>query len=131
LNKNKADKLITRFLETVGEEETELVRSPDGTDVIATKAESLARIIWKRALGYTETLTGAGGKLQEKIHSPNTAMMHIIFERIEGKVQGDKVVAGENMTVADRIGEQGKKAINEVTDAGLESSVGNSSDDKG
>ena len=120
MNKNKADKLITQFLEVVGEEETELVRRSDGEDHIATKAEALARLIWKKALGYTETITGAGGKLQEKAHSPNTAMMHIIFERIEGKVQGDKESPRENMTVADRIGEQGKKAINEVTDAGID-----------
>jgi len=120
LNKNKVDKLITQFLASVGEEETELVRCPDGTDVMATKAESLARIIWKRALGYTEMVTLKQGGIVEKVHSPNTAMMHIIFERIEGKVQGDKESPRENMTVADRIGEQGKKAINEVTDAGID-----------
>ena len=48
--KTKAGKLLTRFLEEIAEERTELGEG----DTLITKAEALARIIWSRALGYRE-----------------------------------------------------------------------------
>ena len=110
--KSKAGKLLTRFLETIAEEETELIIDPKtGEDRIATKAEKLARIIWRDALGYTERDIKND---VDVIHAPNQHRMNMIFERMEGRAP----VAGEDtkgkITAAERVSELGKSRISKA-----------------
>jgi len=108
--KTKAGKLLTRYLEIIAEEKTEMIKGADGEDRMATKAEALARLIWKRALGYTEQDVKAGG-LVDIVHQPEQSKIGIIFDRIEGKAP----MAGEDtkgkITAAEKVSEVGKKRI--------------------
>lgn len=110
--KSKAGKLLSRFLETIAEEKTELVKDPKtGEDRIATKAEALARMIWRDALGWTERDTKNEIDI---VHLPNQNRIATVFNRIEGKAP----VAGEDtadkLTAADRVTEVGKSRIAEA-----------------
>jgi len=107
--KTKAGKILTRYLELIAEEKTETVKDPmTGEDRMATKAEALARLIFKRALGYTELDVKSGADI---VHQPEQSKIGIIFDRIEGKAP----MAGEDtqgkITAAERVSEVGKKRI--------------------
>lgn len=106
--KSRAGKLLTRFLEVIAEEETECIQDADGENKMVTKAEALARIIWKRALGYTEHDVKNDIDI---VHQPEQSKISTIFDRIEGKAP----VAGEDtkdkITAAARVTELGKKRI--------------------
>ena len=56
--RTKAGRLLSAFIRQIAEEQTEMVKDPEtGEDRMASKAEALARLIWKKALGYTEQRT--------------------------------------------------------------------------
>ncbi len=102
--KTKAGKLLTQFLETIAEEKTELGEN----DELITKAEALARLIWKRALGYKELDVKTN---TDRYYPPEHSKIGLIFERIEGKAP----MAGEDKTkktpLSARVSEVGKKNI--------------------
>jgi len=106
--KTKAGKVLTRYLEIISEEKTEMIKGADGVDRLATKAEALARIIWKRALGYKELDVKTNTDI---IHQPEQSKIGIIFDRMEGKAP----MAGEDtkgkITAAEKVTEVGKKRI--------------------
>ena len=55
----------------------------DGTPV--TRAEKLAELIWKYALGWTESVRDEEGRIVQKVHAPVAWAMQYMFERLEGK----------------------------------------------
>jgi len=109
--KTKAGKILTRYLEVIAEEKTEMIQGADGKDFMATKAEALARIIWRRALGYTELNVKDGVDI---VHQPEQSKIGLIFDRMEGKAP----VAGEDtknkITAADKVSEIGKSRISKA-----------------
>jgi len=112
--KGKATKLLSKFIEEIAGEKTEL-EIVDGEDKIITKAEALSRLIWKSALGYKEQQLD-GVKLKEINHIPSLPHQQIILERMEGKilaeVKPDKL---EDKTV-DRVSEEIAKRINKINE---------------
>jgi len=112
--KVRAGQLLSRFLKEIANEKTELVRDPEtGEDRLATKAEALARLIWQMALGWREAVKTKKGVMEEIIHHPDKAMIHMIFDRLEGRipyttVSGDK----KKIPVSQRMSEESKKRIN-------------------
>jgi len=112
--KTKAGQLLSGFLRQIAEEKTELIQK-DGEDTIASKAEALARLMWKLALGYTEILpTYKDGQLvghSEIIHAPDRYMMDLVFNRIEGRAPVAIKEGGDKITVSERVSEEGKKRI--------------------
>lgn len=116
--RTRAGKLLTSFIRQIAEEETELVTDPkSGEDRMATKAEALARKIWKRALGWTEIQITNGEPIDIN-HHPDKYLMSLLFDRIEGRAPATIGEGDENITVTERISEQGVKRINEVADGG-------------
>jgi len=110
--KIKAGKLLTTFLKEISNESTELVIDPaTGEDKIVTKAEALAREIWKRALGYTSSEV-KGSVLKETVHIPDKSMMVLIFDRLEGKVPILTGVGKKGVTAAERISVENTKRLN-------------------
>ena len=112
--KTKAGQLLSHFLRQIAEESTELIK--DGSeDRMATKAEALARQMWKDALGYKEIEpVYRGGELmgnKEVTHHPNRAMMELVFNRIEGRAPFAIQEGDEKITVTERVSEEGKKRI--------------------
>jgi len=105
--KIKAGMLLSKFLRNIAEEETELVVDPEDGDRMATKAEALARKMWKIALGYEET-TDSGTVVK---HSPDRAMMSLIYTRLEGRAPASVVDPNHNLTAAGKVSEQVKHNI--------------------
>jgi len=114
--RTRAGKLLSSFIRQIAEEKTEfIIDHPDNVeDKMVTKAEALARLIWKRALGYTEMKPNKDGTLSEYIYSPDKGCMSLIFDRMEGKAPAALDEGDEKLTVAERVSEQGRKRINEV-----------------
>lgn len=113
--KTRAGQLLSAFLRQIAEEPTELIKD-GGEDRIATKAEALARQMWKDALGYREIVPviDKDGKTigsNEVIHAPNRAMMELVFNRIEGRAPIAVQEGDEKITVTERVSEEGKKRI--------------------
>ena len=115
--KTKAGQLLSHFLRQIAEERTELIKD-SGEDRIATKAEALARQMWKDALGYKELEpVYRNGELKghkEVVHHPNRAMMELVFNRIEGRAPLAIQEGDDKITVTERVSEEGKKRISKA-----------------
>lgn len=57
----------------------------DPEDGAVTKGEQLARLIWKKALGYTETTVDEEGNEKKVWHKPESWAIQFLYERMEGK----------------------------------------------
>lgn len=109
----KAKRLVTYFLQEIANEETETVHI-EGEDRMVTKAEALARFIWKASLGYSEErVTSEGVKTIEA--RPDKGMIAVLLDRTEGKAGPAIGVGKEKKTVADKVSEQG---VDRITKAG-------------
>lgn len=114
--KKKAGKILSDAINKIALEETELVRNTDGEDMLVNKAEALARLIWKSALGYTvKTIEGVTS--EEIIHPPSLAHQNILLDRIGGKVAPAEPIKNEKKsTLADKLSEEAAKRINKVNE---------------
>ena len=113
--RTRAGKLLSAFVRQIAEEKTEMVVDPDsGEDRMATKAEALARLIWRKALGWTEQRIENGVPI-DYYHHPDKSLMGLLFDRIEGKAPLTIGEGDEKITVAERVSEQGVKRINEIS----------------
>lgn len=81
--KIQAGKILSGFITVIASEKTEMV-TVDGADDIVTKAEALARLTWKSALGFKEKVLN-GVVYEDIIHPPSLAHQQIVWERMEGK----------------------------------------------
>lgn len=100
-------KELTKHLRTLAMEAETL--SDDGT--LITKAEALARALWKKALGFTETVVRDKGP-EEVIHTPEAWAIQLIYERLEGKVANAAVDDGGKISAAERVSELSRNRIN-------------------
>jgi hypothetical protein len=107
-----ANRLVSKYISEIAKEETELIVA--GDEHMGTKAEALARIIWKNALGFTELDIKTNTDI---IHPPSLSYMKILLERMEGKVQ-DVSAARSKKSVADRVAETTKKELNSIAEGG-------------
>jgi len=112
----KAGQLLSQFIRSIALEETELIKDDNNEDKMATKAEALARLMWKKALGYTEQKI-IDGELIDNIYPPDRTMMAMIFDRMEGRAPLMNPEKKDRRTIADKVSEQGKKRINKLADA--------------
>jgi hypothetical protein len=76
-----------------------------------TKAQALAKVIWERALGWTEILDAGA----EKKHPPEPWAISLIYDRTEGRCPTALDVGSNKGTVADRVSDLGRTKINDLT----------------
>ena len=108
----KAGLILTGIIRDIAEEPTEFLKGKDGSeDRMVTKAEALARMIWLRALGYTEKKVNGKGDDVEVTHAPDRVYVGMILDRMEGRVPQSLVEGDEKLTAADKVSEQGKSRI--------------------
>lgn len=118
--KTAAGLILSKFLRQIAAEMTELEKNSDGEDVIVSKAEALARRMWKIALGFTETEVRTGGKRVEVIHSPDRGLMALLLDRLEGRAPlmfSDT----SKKNISDKVDDQAKSRIEkagELNDSG-------------
>lgn len=80
-------KALSEWLEKIGAENCpEASAGADGTIKTQSNDEALARLLWKQALGYIETITTPEGQVAgQRAHAPDRNSQQIILERREGK----------------------------------------------
>lgn len=88
-------------------------------DGAITKGEALARLLIKKALGYTEEKVDEEGKLTKVEHRPEAWAIQMIYNRVEGKEpqalsQDDE---GRRVKAADQVRDLAKSRLNELAAA--------------
>ena len=118
-NSSTAGKLLSRYIRIIAEEESEVI-FVEGEDRMATKAEAMARKMWKIALGWTETvIPGDGAMPYEVEHAPDQKMMALLYDRMEGRAQAATEDDASRPSAAAKVTEQSKSRIaqaGELTD---------------
>jgi len=109
-DKARAGKLLSGHLRMIAQEETEFVAGPDG-DKMATKAESLARLMFKIALGYEEVDVKTG---KNKVIKPSAGMIALIFDRMEGRAPAANENLDKSRTVPNKVSDENKKILNDL-----------------
>lgn len=113
-DKSRAGRLLSEYLRRIAQEETEFLKLPDG-DRIGTKAESLARLMWKMALGFT-TIDKKTEK--EIIHFPDRGMIALIWDRMEGRATPVNDNLGKRRALPKKVSDENKKRMNELATGG-------------
>ena len=109
-SKARAGRLLSKFIRQIAEE-TEFVQG-EGVedDRMVSRAEMLARKMWRIAEGYTEVVVTEEGS-KDVVHLPDQKMMAILMDRIEGRcgtTQDDEVL---RPTTSSKVSDMGKKRI--------------------
>jgi len=117
-----AGKLLSKFIREIAEEihDNPLVKAIGEEAVMVTKAEALARYMWKAALGYSEDmdmLDKQGKKIgiRPEFHRPDKTFIGMIWDRMEGRAAMIDAKGGsDKASLADRVSEQGKKRLSQI-----------------
>jgi hypothetical protein len=80
---------------------------------IITKAEAMADLLWKYALGWEEPDPDDPDKRIK--HKPQQWAMTMIYDRLEGKAANAMEDTNSVMTAADKVGEMAKNQVNALT----------------
>lgn len=122
-----AGKLLSKFIREIAEEihDNPLVKAIGEEAVMVTKAEALARYMWKAALGYSEdvdVLDKQGKKtgIRPEFHRPDKTFIGMIWDRMEGRAAMIDAKAGsDKASLADKVSEQGKKRLSQIAKSSL------------
>lgn len=109
--------IFTDFLRQMADEKTEFVELPGedggkGELGIRTKAEALARYVWKCALGWKELKDNG----EEVIHEPDKGAINLLFDRLEGKIVAIPMAGKKGPTIADKVNAAATRALNKIAD---------------
>ena len=111
-DKIRAGTLLSSHLRRIAQEETELVDTPDG-ECLATKAEALARLMFKLALGYKEENI-KDGTVVEKVVGPDRGMMAQIWDRIEGRAAPANENLKKKRKLPKKVSDANKDRMNKI-----------------
>lgn len=77
-----------------------------------TKIQTLGRLVWDKALGYTEVDVDSDVVIH---HNPDKAFIGMIWDRLEGKVVPAVSGSGKDKaTLSERVKEQSKRRLNQA-----------------
>jgi len=124
-----AGKLLSKYIKEIANEihDDPVIKARGEEAVMLTKAEAIARHIFKLALGYEEevdVLDKAGKKIGIKPvrYRPDKWAINVIWDRIEGRVGAADLKAGsDKASLADKVSEQGKKRLGQIAKGSLKS----------
>ena len=127
--KSIAGKLLSKFIREIASEihDDPVIKAKGEEAVMLTKAEAIARYIWKVALGFEEevdVLDKNGKKIGIKSvrYWPDKWAINMIWDRMEGRVGAADVKAGsDKATLAEKVSEQGKKRLGQIAKSSLTS----------
>lgn len=117
-----AGKLLSKFIKEIASEihDDPVIKARGEEAVMLTKAEAIARHIFKLALGYEEeidVLDKAGKKIGIKPvrHQPDKWAIGVIWDRMEGRVgQADAKSGSDKAKLSDRVSAQGEKRLSQI-----------------
>jgi len=110
-SKLNANRLVSKYITEIAKESNELIEV-DGESRMGTKAEALARLMWKHTLGFTELDVKTQ---KEVVHLPSLSWAKMLVDRMEGKVQ-DVSATQAKKSIADRVSDATKSSINSIAD---------------
>jgi hypothetical protein len=124
-----AGKLLSKFIKEIASEicDDPVIKAKGEEAVMLTKAEAVARYIWKVALGWegTEDILGKDGKkigIKPVKYWPDKWAINMIWDRMEGRVgQADAKAGSDKASLADKVSEQGKKRLSQIAKGSLTS----------
>jgi len=123
-----AGKLLSRFIREIASEihDDPIVKARGEEAVMLTKAEALARYMWKAALGWEESVdvykNGKKIGIKPEVHKPDKTFISMIWDRMEGRAAMIDVKGGSDKTsLVDRVSAQGKKRLNQIAKSSLTS----------
>jgi len=125
--KSIAGKLLSKFIKEIASEECDdpVIKARGEEAVMVTKAEAIARYIFKLALGYEESvdvLDKDGKKIGIKpvTHKPDKWAINVIWDRLEGRAGAADLKSGSDKAkLADKVSAQGKKRLDQITKSSL------------
>jgi hypothetical protein len=113
--KARAGALLSGYLRAIGTENTEVVIDdvplgcPPGMPKLVSKAEALARHIWRKALRHKDD--------EGVTHEPDLNYVRIVLERIEGKAGTMAEEKGETReTVPEKVSRLGVERLNRLAE---------------
>ena len=89
------------------------IETIDDTGDPVTKAEVLAQLVWKHALGFTEMDPKIEGV--QLYHPPATWAVDLLYNRIEGKIPL-AVVEDQGRSLTDKVTDLGQAKVNELAE---------------
>jgi hypothetical protein len=101
--------LLSRFLRQLATEVETI--SENGTPV--TKAQVLAELVWKTALGYEKADPDDPNK--KKYQPPAQWAIQMIYDRLEGRIP-EALQDTKGGTIAEKVTELGRKQVNELAE---------------
>lgn len=115
--KTAAGLKLTRFLRQIADEKTEChdLDPKTGQGRLMSKAEALARIIWKLALGYDETVKTEDA-LVVKHHKPDPKFVDIVYDRLEGKVAANNDGTTKKQPLSGKVDALAKDRLNAMVE---------------
>ncbi len=122
-----AGKKLSDYLMIVGKEiHDNAYMDDDGVVRPITRDEALARVIWRRALGWSETIPGENGTFRHLDHLPDPKAQVFIIERREGK----NIIPVEELgrTLLDKISDLAKDRANAAAEKSIDESKTANSD---
>ena len=122
-----AGKLLSKFIREIASEicDDPVIKAKGEEAVMLTKAEAIARYIFKLALGYEESvdvLDKVGKKIgiRPEVHRPDKWAINIIWDRLEGRVGAADLKGGsDKASLADKVSEQGKKRLSQIAKSSI------------
>jgi hypothetical protein len=78
---------------------------------MATKAEALARNLWKLALGYVEVIITEDGAVKKVEHQPDAKIAFLLMDRMEGRAPTAVDDSDDRPSTAKKVSDQGLKRI--------------------
>lgn len=109
-DKIRAGTLLSSHLRRIAQEESEFIESPDG-DRMGTKAEQLARLMWKLALGYKSEDVKTGKTIK---HGPDRGMVQLIWDRMEGRAAPTNDNLKKKRALPKKVSDENKKRLNNL-----------------
>ena len=114
-------KLLSKFIREIASEthDDPVIKAKGEEAVMLTKAEVIARHIWKLALGYSEEVeiykNGVKTGIRPEYHKPDKWAIGVIWDRMEGRVGAADLKSGsDKASLADRVSALGKKHMNQI-----------------
>lgn len=116
--KTVAGKLLSKFIREIASEicDDPVIKAKGEDAAMVTKAEAIARYIWKVALGYTEEVEiykdGVKTGIRPEYHRPDKWAINMIWDRMEGRAGAADLKGGsDKASLADKVSEESKKRL--------------------
>jgi len=126
--KSIAGKLLSKFIREIANEvhDDPVIKAKGEEAVMLTKAEALARYMWKAALGWEESVdvykNGVKTGVRPEIHKPDKTFIGMIWDRMEGRAAMIDAKSGsDKASLTERVSEQGKKRLGQIAKSSLTS----------